>query len=55
MNFPHIRKTGITNGRDFCQEWRGVIDDIVLTWFMSTVTTFKYVEGGPNREAPQVV
>jgi len=33
--FPHIRKTGITNGRYFCQEWRGVIDDTVLTRFMS--------------------
>ena len=27
--FLHIRKTGITNGRDFCQEWRGVIDGAI--------------------------
>jgi len=24
-------------------------------WIYHTVTTFKYVEGGPDREAPEVV
>ena len=28
---------------------------ILIIWFINTVTTFKYVEGGPDREAPEVV
>jgi len=31
------------------------ISRIYIYIYMYTVTTFKYVEGGPDREAPEVV
>jgi hypothetical protein len=31
------------------------INKYYISLYISTVTTFRYVEGGPDREAPEVV